>query len=86
MATDITPPDPDVILDLISAFRRSKVMFTAVSLGLFDALADGPKSAPDLARQIQASPDALGRLQRVGLVRRRGGDQGDDGGWARRGR
>src|SRR4051794_4547905 len=38
MATDITPPDPAVVLDLIEAFRRSKSMFTAVSLGVFDAL------------------------------------------------
>ena len=62
VATDITPPDPGVVLDLIEAFRRSKAMFTAVSLGLFDALAEGPQSTPDLARQLQANPDALGRL------------------------
>ena len=62
MATDITPPDPGVVLDLIEAFRRSKAMFTAVSLGVFDALADGPQSPPDLAQQLQANPDALGRL------------------------
>jgi acetylserotonin N-methyltransferase len=62
VATDITPPDPGVVLDLIEAFRRSKAMFTAVSLGVFDALAEGPKSTPALAQQLQADPDALGRL------------------------
>jgi hypothetical protein len=37
-------PDPAVVLDLIEAFRRSKVMFAAVSLGVFDALTDGPQT------------------------------------------
>jgi acetylserotonin N-methyltransferase len=62
MAQDITPPDPSVILDLMEAFRRSKVMFAAVSLGVFDALADGPKPATALAAELQAHPDALERL------------------------
>ena len=43
MATDLTPPDPSVVLDLIEAFRRSKVLFAAVALGVFDALATGPE-------------------------------------------
>src|SRR3982751_6134521 len=62
VATDIPPPDPGVVLDLLEAFRRSKALFTAVSLGVFDALAEGPKPLPDLAHQLKASPDALGRL------------------------
>src|SRR3954453_24250203 len=62
VATDITPPDPGVVLDLLEAFRRSQALFTAVSLGVFDALATGPRSVPDLARQLQADPNALGRL------------------------
>src|SRR5262245_16004502 len=44
MATDLAKPDPGVVLDLLQAFRWSKVMFTAVSLGLFDTLGSGPKS------------------------------------------
>src|SRR3954468_12311304 len=60
--TDITPHDPGVVLDLLEAFRRSQALFTAVSLGVFDALATGPRSVPDLARQLQADPNALGRL------------------------
>ena len=62
MAKDLTTPDPSVVLDLLEAFRRSKVMFAAVSLGVFDALAVSPKSLSDLAQQIQVNPDALGRL------------------------
>ena len=38
-------PDPSPVLDLIEAFRRSKTMFTALSLGVFDALHAAPTSA-----------------------------------------
>ena len=62
MATDLTPPDPSVVLDLIEAFRRSKVLFTAVRLGVFDALAAGPKSCAALAAELPANADALERL------------------------
>src|SRR4029077_20144662 len=62
MATDLTPPDPSVVLDLIEAFRRSKVLFAAVALGVFDALAGGPKSAAALAAELSANADALERM------------------------
>lgn len=62
MTTDITCPDPSVVLDLLTAFRRSKTMFTAVSLGVFDALADAPRSLADLAAVTKARPDSLERL------------------------
>lgn len=56
------PPPPNVVLDLILAFRRSKTMFAAVKLGVFDALADSPAEADALARALGANPDALERL------------------------
>src|SRR5258707_2684501 len=62
MPIDLTPADPTPVLDLLIAFRRSKSMFAAVSLGVFDALAAGPKSLADLASQLPANPDALERL------------------------
>jgi acetylserotonin N-methyltransferase len=62
MPIDLTPADPAPVLDLLIAFRRSKTMFAAVSLGVFDALAAGPKSLSDLAGQLKANPDALERL------------------------
>lgn len=62
MAQDISIPDPAVVLDLLEAFRRSKTMFAAVSLGVFDALAGGPKSLARLAQEIPADQDALERL------------------------
>lgn len=62
MSHDTPLPDPSVILDLMEAFRRSKVMFAAVSLGVFDALADGPKPAGALAERLRLNADALERL------------------------
>ena len=51
MAQDLSQPDPSIIFDLLDAFRRSKVMFVAVSLGVFDELAPaGPTTAPALVR------------------------------------
>src|SRR5215831_4804903 len=62
MPTDISIPDPTLVLDLIEAFRRSKTMFAAVTLGVFDALASGPKTLAELAPQLKASADGLERL------------------------
>lgn len=62
MAQDLTRPDPGIVLDLIEAFRRSKVMFAAVSLGVFDALATGARSASELAPELKADEDSLARL------------------------
>jgi acetylserotonin N-methyltransferase len=62
MAREQPLPSPSVVVDLIEAFRRSKVMFAAVSLGIFDALAMGPRSAQALADELRLNPDALERL------------------------
>lgn len=62
MPQDITTPDPTVVLELLVAFRRSKTMFAAVSLGVFDALAAGAKTLEQLAKEIGANHDALERL------------------------
>lgn len=64
MATDLTVPDPGPVLDLLTAFRGSKVMFAAVKLGVFDALdgAGSGKGLAELAGELGCDPDALGRL------------------------
>lgn len=62
MAKDITKPDPTNVLDLLYAFRKSKTMFDAVALGVFDALAKGPKTAAALAAEIGANPGSLEQL------------------------
>ncbi len=54
--------DAQIVLDLIGAFRRSKVMFTAVRLGVFDALAETPKNATGLARTLSLNAPAFTRL------------------------
>jgi acetylserotonin N-methyltransferase len=55
-------PDPSSVTDLIDAFRRSKAMFTAVSMGVFDILASGPADLDTLAHGLDAQPGSLARL------------------------
>jgi acetylserotonin N-methyltransferase len=62
MASNTTNADPDVVLDLLESFRRSKSMFAAVSLGIFDALEMGPKSSSALAKELKLDSGALERL------------------------
>jgi acetylserotonin O-methyltransferase len=50
--------NPQPIIDLIYAFRRSKTMFAAVSFGVFDRLSEGP-----------AGPDAFPDLNRDAVER-----------------
>ncbi len=77
MAKDITLPDPGVVLDLLEAFRRSKTMFAAVSLGVFDALADRPLSLDQISTGLDLDRDAAERLLDacvgLGLLAREGG-------------
>ncbi len=55
-------PNPSPIIDLIEAFRRSKVMFTAVSLGVFDFLEDKATNAAALAHELGVEAEPLERL------------------------
>lgn len=76
MTPESSSPDPAVVLDLLESFRRSKVMFAAVSLGIFDALDERPRSSADLAAALNLHPDALARLLDAAvalrLIERRG--------------
>ncbi len=58
----MTTPDPAPVLDLIEAFRRSKTMFAAVKLGVFDRLEEAAADAATLADQLGANLGALERL------------------------
>ena len=62
MTTESTAPDPSIVIELVSAFRKSKVLFAACELGVFDALQSGPKAGVELAEQLKCNPDALQRL------------------------
>ena len=74
-------PDPTPVLDLIDAFRRSKAMFAAVSMGIFDRLNQAPATAADLAASLRVNPGALERLldgcAALGLLRKQDGIYGN---------
>lgn len=74
MPTDLTPADPTPVLSILNGFRNSQVLFTACELGLFDALAGGPKTVAALASEMKLNPDALERLlggcEMLGLLTR----------------
>lgn len=55
-------PSATPVVDLIEAFRSSKAMFVAVSLGVFDRLESGPARAQELAAALQCATDPLERL------------------------
>lgn len=77
MADDLSVPDPAPVLDLLNAFRKSKVMFAASKLGVFDALESGGSKVPELATKLNANADALERLLNacvmLGLLKKHGG-------------
>jgi acetylserotonin N-methyltransferase len=54
--------NPSNVLDLIEAFRRSKTMFAAVKLGVFDFLEAAPAGAGDVAATLHLNRDATERL------------------------
>jgi acetylserotonin O-methyltransferase len=68
--------DASVVLELIGAFRRSKAMFTAVRLGVFDQIEDEPQTAGALSSILALNEGALSRLLdgcvALGLLRRQG--------------
>jgi len=57
-----TPADPAPVLESLDGFRRSKTMFAALELGVFERLAKAPAGAADLARDLQLHADAAERL------------------------
>lgn len=66
-------PDPTPVTSLIEAFRWSKTMFTAASLGIYDLL---PATAGSLAQTLRVKHDTLERLLDgnvgLGLLEKRG--------------
>jgi acetylserotonin O-methyltransferase len=54
--------DALLVLELIGAFRRSKAMFTAVRLGVFDELENQPQASEALAAKLDLNASALSRL------------------------
>ena len=54
--------DPEPVIDLIEAFRRSKTMFTAVRMGIFDVLLERPMNADEVALRLASDRAATGQL------------------------
>ena len=62
----MTPrPSPNTMMDLISAQRVTAVIHIAAKLGLADLLADGPRTATELARLTDTHERSLLRLMRA---------------------
>jgi acetylserotonin N-methyltransferase len=61
---ELKNPDADaqLVIDLMDGFRASKAVFTAVSLGVFDRLHQGPATCETLAAEFKCHPEALERL------------------------
>ncbi len=59
---DLPSDSPEIVLDLIEAFRRSKVMFAAVQLGVFDALQADSATAESLAARLECQPASMRTL------------------------
>ena len=76
------PETPSVapIMQLARGFMGAKVLFAAVRLGVFDALADGPLTGDELRRRLglhaRAVPDFPDALVALGLLARDGDGPG----------
>src|SRR5690242_19197668 len=52
-------PSPALLMQLALAYRSSAVLFAAVELGIFTAVADKPLDAADIARVCRSDPERL---------------------------
>ena len=62
VSSDVNLPDPSPVIDLIEAFRRSKTMFTALTLGVFEELHESWASACAVAESLGTHPGATAQL------------------------
>jgi hypothetical protein len=53
------------VIDLIFGRWRSQILYVGVKLGVFDALADGPKNAVRVASELGVDAGLLYRLMRA---------------------
>ena len=62
MMSTRTETDASCLLNLVGGFWTTQVIYTAVELGLVDAMAQGPCSIQSLATRLNANRDAIERL------------------------
>jgi hypothetical protein len=76
---DITPVAPDRIVELGKAFRASRALFSAVELGVFTALARGPRNLERLRADVgiaeRGARDFFDALVALKLLERDGAGQ-----------
>ena len=58
----VADPDAELVTGILDGFRLSKAVFTAVSLGLFDRLHEGPATCEELSAELACRPHAMERL------------------------
>jgi len=57
-------PEPVELLHLILGSMTTQAIYVAADLGIADVLADGPLTAAEIARRVDADPEAVYRLLR----------------------
>ncbi|MGA7133814.1 MAG: methyltransferase [Mycobacterium sp.] len=62
-------PAPVALSELVVGAWVAQAVHAAAELGIADALADGPLAIDELARRVEADPDALARLLRALITR-----------------
>src|SRR5262245_65205914 len=78
---DASPLPGQHLLSLSTAYRASQLLYVAAKLGIADVLANGSRTADEIAGAVDASPDAMARTMR-GLVMLGVFDQQEDGRFA----
>jgi len=72
------PPTPDLIMMLGLGFWGSKTLLSAIELGVFTELANGPRDAESLRSQLQLHPrsarDFFDSLVALGMLERKNGE------------
>jgi hypothetical protein len=53
--TEPHPPSPAIIFETLNAYQRTAALRAAIDLDFFTAIADGKKSAPEIASRTGAS-------------------------------
>src|SRR5208283_5200549 len=71
------PATPAAIMQIGTSFMASKTLLSAVELGVFNTLANGPADLPTLQQKLGLHPrsarDFLDALVALGLLQRRNG-------------
>ncbi len=62
MPNDLSVPSANVVVELLQGMRRTKVMFAALELGVFDALDGNTQTALQLSQSLKCDADAMERL------------------------